>query len=318
MNDKSLLIGIPTYDGKKYCQEEFFECLFNLEIPDGYDVDILVMENNSNVMDTHYMAELNDFFRAKGYDNISVGHVGVADKYNLQQRLAIVYNFIRGYFNYFEFDRMLALESDMMIGKHHLVKLNEEMEKLLEEGINVGKIDAISEYPKKEISPTDQEELERDGIFVAGREFTNIEYNTMIYKKLSLDETNLAHAEEPLPLLIGPKGGYLNVKVPAMNKYGYLIEHVPYSHEEMIDFALSKAILEVEGAPLGCSLIRKEVIQKIPFRYSALLGVFNDVVFNIDLRRAGYRIFVDCSIWPEHKALPWSDMKIKPPQKPTP
>ena len=306
MNDKSLLIGIPTYAGKKYCQEDFFEALFNLEIPEGYEVDILVLENTFDVMNTKYFVELNDLFRAKGFNDISVGHIGVSDRYNIQQRLTMVYNYIRGYFLKFEFDRLLTLESDVLLGKNHLVKLTKEMDLLLAEGINIGKMDAVTEYVKKKLTDEQQDALKAEGVFVAGKEFADIEYNTMIYKTLSLDEGDLAHAKEPLPLLIGPKEGYLTVEVPAMNKFGYLVEHKPYSHEEMLDLALQKAVLEVEGAPLGCSLIRKEVIQKVPFRYSALLGVFNDVIYNIDIRKAGFRIFVDTSVWPEHRAHFWT------------
>lgn len=109
---------------------------------------------------------------------------------------------------------------------------------------------------------------------VAGLYFVNKEKNT-----------NGVITVEPRPLVY--------VEVPDMDpdKMYYLNK----------DFAQnSNQLIEAYATGLGCILISKEVLSKIPFRYEPEVDCYDDVFFAKDLKEKGIKLFVDLSIKCEH------------------
>ncbi|MCK4260842.1 MAG: hypothetical protein KAX49_17830 [Halanaerobiales bacterium] len=86
------------------------------------------------------------------------------------------------------------------------------------------------------------------------------------------------------------------------------IEYIPsticqrfnYSFEE-----LENKILNVKGCHLGCTLIPREILQKIPFRYEPSLLTHDDTFFSLDVIAKEYEIFCDGFIKPKHLFRQW-------------
>ena len=64
---------------------------------------------------------------------------------------------------------------------------------------------------------------------------------------------------------------------------------------------------QVHSCGLGCVLIKKNVLEKINFRFSEKYGGFDDVWFCEDAKKEKFRIYVDPNIKCKHliKARPW-------------
>lgn len=295
--NKSLLISTPTRKSKDYCEKDFIDGLLSLEIPDNWDIDFLILENTIDVMDISYFKALIERVKSLGLNNMTIAHVGINDSYNDPQRVTLLYNYIRGYHNYFGFTRVLNVESDVIFHKKDdLLQLMQTMDLHPDAGL----VSGVTEYEKKLLTPEQINELRKKGIETID---VKEEFNTMIYRKLSLDEAKLAHTEEPLPIwLPGDKTDWITIKVPIMKPHGYVIDHDMYSHEEI---KAKTEPFEVPGCPLGCILIRGTVLTNTPFRYNPFLGVFNDVLFPIDVRKAGWKVYCDPTVWPEHRARAW-------------
>lgn len=63
------------------------------------------------------------------------------------------------------------------------------------------------------------------------------------------------------------------------------------------------------GNGIGCSLIKRDVIQKIPFRININDVGFDDSFFNQDLWLKGIQHFCDTSLFCDHKNLDWTKIK---------
>lgn len=59
-------------------------------------------------------------------------------------------------------------------------------------------------------------------------------------------------------------------------------------------------LMEVSAFGMGCVLIKKEVIEKIAFRYDQQKGGFEDVYFCYDARKLGYRLYIDTTVRCDH------------------
>ncbi|MBI1972602.1 hypothetical protein HYS50_01200 [Candidatus Woesearchaeota archaeon] len=70
-------------------------------------------------------------------------------------------------------------------------------------------------------------------------------------------------------------------------------------------------LLLVDAAGLGCMLIRRDVLEKIPFRYEPDKMVFDDMFFSQDLKKADIPLFADTQIKCKHllREMDWSNIK---------
>lgn len=64
----------------------------------------------------------------------------------------------------------------------------------------------------------------------------------------------------------------------------------------------------VNSCGLGCTLIRKDILEAISFYYIPYLKPHSDAWFAIDVWKKGFRIFVNSSIVLEHLNVPWSSV----------
>jgi hypothetical protein len=68
-------------------------------------------------------------------------------------------------------------------------------------------------------------------------------------------------------------------------------------------------LVQTIGNGIGCTLILREVIERIPFRLNPNDNGFDDAFFNQDLWMKGIDHFCDTSLFCEHKNLDWSLVK---------
>ena len=74
-----------------------------------------------------------------------------------------------------------------------------------------------------------------------------------------------------------------------------------YNYDETeIDF-VNGELKNVYSCGLGCVLIHRSILKKIPFRYEEGSPVHPDSFYYGDLNMAGKKVFVDTSILCEHK-----------------
>ena len=70
---------------------------------------------------------------------------------------------------------------------------------------------------------------------------------------------------------------------------------------------LGKGVIKIDGTGLGCIMIHRVVIEKIPFRIKKRELVHNDTFFNIDLKYNNIPIYMDMDIKPvRHLNQDWS------------
>lgn len=63
---------------------------------------------------------------------------------------------------------------------------------------------------------------------------------------------------------------------------------------------LSKGLVEIGAAGLGCMLISRKAFEDISFRYEEGKPAFDDIFFCSDARKKGFKVFVDSSVVVEH------------------
>jgi len=68
---------------------------------------------------------------------------------------------------------------------------------------------------------------------------------------------------------------------------------------------LDGKIVECKGIHLGCTLIPREILEKIEFRYEKEIRQHDDSLFSVDVIRAGYKIFCDGNVKPKHYWRDW-------------
>jgi len=71
-------------------------------------------------------------------------------------------------------------------------------------------------------------------------------------------------------------------------------------------------LIEVVTAGLGCVLIKRNVMEKIKFRYEKNEKPWDDVWFCEDARKKGFKVYVDTSIRCKHfvTGMKWDEIKL--------
>ena len=67
-------------------------------------------------------------------------------------------------------------------------------------------------------------------------------------------------------------------------------------------------LIEIRATALGCVLMSKAVLEKIEFHYA---GGFDDMMFSLDVRKAGFKIYCDTTVRTEHHQRPGAWDKIQ-------
>ena len=285
MTEKSILITVPTYKDKQYCQDEFLDAVAALEIPADHTAELVIVVNTDNmVTDTSYMLEMEELLKKKEL-NAVIARVDMPYPYGNQTRLCWFYNVIRGLCNVGNYDYMFNIESDVIVQPWHLKKLIDEIEKPGRE--DVGMICGVTEYEDEGYEDV-------------------VDKNVMIFKEVPLDEMSVDHINYSVPIITNGQVGWIRVKAPVITAKGQMPNVRGYTKPEMLKLSEKGAVFEVQGGVLGCSLIRGEALKRIYFRYNTRWVFHNDYCFNIDLRREGWRVFCDSTVWPRHRSKTWS------------
>jgi len=65
-------------------------------------------------------------------------------------------------------------------------------------------------------------------------------------------------------------------------------------------------IKKVFSIGMGCLLISRRVLEKIPFRTDPQVRIHDDSFFAEDCKNKGFQIYCDTSVIPNHKNIPWN------------
>lgn len=68
-------------------------------------------------------------------------------------------------------------------------------------------------------------------------------------------------------------------------------------------------IMPISGSGVGCSMIKKEALQKIRFRVELDKGAYDDMFFSKDLTSEGYEQVMDCRIIADHRQGGWEGVR---------
>jgi len=102
-------------------------------------------------------------------------------------------------------------------------------------------------------------------------------------------------------------------KMPCMFKSGWLelkrfYNLDLYTNEELLK--LKPKLVRVYAAGTGCSLFKREVFEKVPFRTMGRFICGEDIWFNNEASEKGIECYVDTSIEPIHKPTSWEDKDV--------
>ena len=78
--------------------------------------------------------------------------------------------------------------------------------------------------------------------------------------------------------------------------------------EEFMDY-INKGLKNVFAGGMGCCLMHRDVVEKVPFTYIIGHNGHSDVFWFDDARRAGYPVFVDTDLLCDHKNSDWTKVK---------
>ena len=77
--------------------------------------------------------------------------------------------------------------------------------------------------------------------------------------------------------------------------------------EEFMDY-INKGLKDVAAGGMGCCLMYRSVVEKVPFTYIPGLRPHSDVFWFNDVRRLGVPVFVDTDVLCDHKNSDWKDV----------
>ncbi|MEM3126525.1 MAG: glycosyltransferase [Candidatus Woesearchaeota archaeon] len=234
MVEPKILIGAPTYVGKKYCLKQYLEGVKNL----NYSNYELVLVDNS---------ETDDYAK---YIKATINEMGIKGKVikdvwinKTKERLVHSRNILRDIFLKEGFDYFFSLEQDTVMEPDDLKKMI-----------------AHGESGKKVVS----------GIVL---NYYDVGKEKRIAGKLLKGGKRIIVPMAWVPMEAGK---------------------VRYMKKEELE---SGKVFEVWACSLSATLIHKEVLEKIKFRYEK---AFDDMAFCRDAKQKGFKVYVDTTIRPFH------------------
>jgi len=72
------------------------------------------------------------------------------------------------------------------------------------------------------------------------------------------------------------------------------------TQDEGLEMLKTNGLHSVNSCGLGCTLIKREVLENVMFMYYPHLKPFSDVFFANDAWKSGFKIYVDCSVYLNH------------------
>jgi hypothetical protein len=274
---KQILIAVPTYEGKRYCQREFFEALANIDVPEGYEVELFVLVNCGDMQTDKYIFEVEALLKEIGMSAL-IAHVDFPYPFTAQTRITFFHNIVRSYVLRWKPDFVFFVESDVIIPPDALGKLV----KVMEDNPDAGMVGGVTMY----------ENTERNDSL--GRP-------VMIYKNIPEDELSVSETYYSLSIMKDDKAGWITLKVPVLLPLGAMIVLECYAKGEIQDLARIGKPFDCQGVSLGCSLVRTQIMEHIYFRFNPSLRYYSDIFFMIDTRKDGWRILCDPTIFPPHR-----------------
>ena len=290
---KRFLIIVPTYPGKSYVLDDFVEHLLAAKCPPEWAPDIIWVSNADNSDDLALYRRLCDMGREQG-DWWMVTHLAFKPGTVDQKRVTDAYNLGRAIALQFRdsYDAVLLLEQDVLLRGNELIGLFRELR-------SDRAVTGVTEYERKELPKESLDRLRRDGVHVAPEP----PHGVMVFRKLRAGQGLFKEDPYEAPLVIGPKQGHLRVPLQVSRETGPLPDFEAYLKDEMVGLRNREvAKVEVEGSALGCMLLPMDILAEVPFRYDPSSAAFCDLLFSMDLRAAGYRLFCLPDVWPEHRA----------------
>lgn len=134
-----------------------------------------------------------------------------------------------------------------------------------------------------------------------------------LYPPHNVIELLLGHCKDivALPYFIGFKNKVQEFKIPCI--FYKTVKHSLggtrlISLKEANTF-FNKGLQEVHGCGLGCTLIRRHIVEKFPFwTDERFTNKHSDVYFYMDVNNAGYKVFVDSDYCVEHDNSDWQSV----------
>ena len=262
---KSVLITTLMYESRRYCQEDFLNRLASIEVPEGYEVDVLiVVKTEDMVKHGKYYHEIVKLVQDMKFP-ATVAHFDVNPYAAVDEtRMTVYYNILRGYRNTFEYDYIFNAASNVMVEPNSMAKLLKD----IEQGTHIA---------------------------VAGGCVVGDDEGIRVHKKLPLGEFDLCYADHPLPVTLGDKTGWISINLPVIKDDGKKTSYHLYEQE---DLKLCTAAFPVDGVSLECAVIRGDVFDRIGFKSDRNLQHGVEENFCIDVRKIGYGVFCDPFVHP--------------------
>lgn len=262
------LVVTPTWRGKRYCMNEWAAGIERLLARgnEQHPVDAFIVDNSTG--DHDFWKELGERFEKHG--NVVVARAELNPDDGVRAKLATSYNLCRQMVLDGSYDYMLTVEADVECDGSELEKLRDALEDCNEEDPNLCRHSALAAG----LVPYDDK-------------------NTMVSERLAVSGPELGKMNLTAPFLTGGRMGTIEKSVTVCTKYGWSADrrYIPMSK---FDEALKSLdpVLVVQGVSLGCTLITRETLEKVEFRYVHESSDFSDIWFCADVRR----IFGDRSI----------------------
>jgi len=110
--EEKILLGIATYDRKRYCLDEFIKSLIKIRTTYRKKIDIIFIDNSKN-------KEHSNYIRGRGFEVIRAAN----EIENLHERLTSVYNVLRSIFLKGTYTHLFVLEQDIFPPKDVIQRL---------------------------------------------------------------------------------------------------------------------------------------------------------------------------------------------------
>lgn len=122
-----------------------------------------------------------------------------------------------------------------------------------------------------------------------------------VFPPLDVIERLLAHKRKVVGALYHVElGEQSKLMIQEVENFG-MVHRESYNLDETDLSFVDGTVKRVFSCGLGCILIHRSVLEKVPFRYEGDASVHPDSFFFGDLENAGINVFVDTSIYCEHQ-----------------